>query len=452
MIAPLFLAWVLAAASEPTATVRAELLEHVALARDRRGTRDPEAHLPAPAEPDSAPRMVVRRRDWSTVVSVTIAVPFGTAHDPAGLEGAGWILANALAREGQAQLMGLSARFRAEAERGSTYFELTVQPRDWAPALARVARVLFEDELPDVSIDVAAADLEAQLRFEEGLPVRTFEQEFSDLLHGTGDPWTRPLKGWLDSVRRMTAGDVRSLHRRHVTKADTRIAVLGPMSETEAEDVVAGALGLRSDRPEPGPTGGTGLAGEDQTPVASGPPWTRGDRIVVTREVTNTWIGIGFPVPAEASRPELEFLAHAVREALSPTPPDPGVYSVRAGVEDGPGGTIFLLRAAVVPEVAARWEARMLAAVRDLASTSEPEAFFRLQRRRFRSAVVLEADRPEVEGRQLADDLARDGAPRYRASEIWGLTAESLRRAARSLGEPRVLVFGPDLSDRGSER
>jgi hypothetical protein len=42
-------------------------------------------------------------------------------------------------------------------------------------------------------------------------------------------------------------------------------------------------------------------------------------------------------------------------------------------------------------------------------------------------------------------DVLRDGRVRNLQTEVETLTADRLRRGISSLGEPRILVFGPDL-------
>jgi hypothetical protein len=54
---------------------------------------------------------------------------------------------------------------------------------------------------------------------------------------------------------------------------------------------------------------------------------------------------------------------------------------------------------------------------------------------------------PEGLGRRLTADLLRDGAPRDLDRDIRALTAAGLVELANSLGEPRILYFGPDMGD-----
>jgi hypothetical protein len=72
-------------------------------------------------------------------------------------------------------------------------------------------------------------------------------------------------------------------------------------------------------------------------------------------------------------------------------------------------------------------------------------AFFELHKRGFQSAALPAAAAPEVEGKRRALDLLREGRLRELSAEIDALTAPLVLRALHTPGQPRILVFGPDL-------
>jgi hypothetical protein len=136
-----------------------------------------------------------------------------------------------------------------------------------------------------------------------------------------------------------------------------------------------------------------------------------------------------------------------VQEALSPSPPDPGVFNVQVHVEDTPDGPVLVVEAAVMPEVSELWERRILAAVAKLKDQAD-DVFFRQQRRRFRSAILLREGEPEAAALRMALDLAREGRVRPLQDEIWAIGPKDLAKATDDLQEPRVLLMGPDMSSR----
>jgi hypothetical protein len=70
---------------------------------------------------------------------------------------------------------------------------------------------------------------------------------------------------------------------------------------------------------------------------------------------------------------------------------------------------------------------------------------FGTHQRHFRNARLVEESAPEAEGVRIAMDLMRSGRARDLREEIEELSAEDIVRGINSLGQPRILVFGPDL-------
>ena len=161
--------------------------------------------------------------------------------------------------------------------------------------------------------------------------------------------------------------------------------------------------------------------------------------------MTSTWLSVAYPAPASLSRTALELVAHLVDEELNPVPPDPDRFWVDVRLVDAPGGPVLVIDASVLPEAADRWEDRITRVVRGLSERRMEEDFFRWRRRRFRTTRLLDEARPEAEAERMAVDLHRSGAARLLGVEIWTLDGEALQHAAASLGEPRILRFGPDL-------
>ena len=141
-------------------------------------------------------------------------------------------------------------------------------------------------------------------------------------------------------------------------------------------------------------------------------------------------------------------MAHQLAELLSPSLPDPGVFSVFVRIEDTPKGAVVVVEAAVMPEVSETWEKNILAAVDRLEEETD-EPFFRWQQRRFRSTVLLREGQPKEAALRAALDLARDGAIRSLTEELEAIGPHDLAAATSGLEAPRVLVIGPRLGDGG---
>lgn len=373
----------------------------------------------------------VATRSRGTAVATAIVIPVGSAADPSEGPGTAHTLGEVLAA-GVRRSLGPAAEVSVRVERDWTAFLLLAPREGWPASLEALASSLFRDPVPGDLVEAVRNGLLARFTFEEGAPVREFQRELYGVLTSAADPWARGPRGRAEAVRGLSPGDLASFRRTHYDRGTARVVVVGPVDTVAARAAVA-AAGLGG-RPTPRPG-----ADDDRA-------WDEGERLHLAREVTNAWIGVLFPAPGDMSRTLLEALAHRVTEELNPATPDPGIYAASARVEETPGGPVLLIEAAVFPEAAQRWERRILEMVDEL---EEPAAapFFRWQRRRFRSERLLEESPPEAEALRAALDLLREGRVRDLPAEVWSLTADAIAGAADELGDPRILVLGPDLAE-----
>lgn len=376
--------------------------------------------------PDTLARVAAEERPRSTATAVTILLPRGSGADPEGKAGASWLLAHTLSEQANGGIAPGMGRVTPTVGRGRTGFTL-LAPRDgWEADLEVLLEVVFRTSPDPEILERVREDLLDRLRFEADAPVRRFQQEVDNLVHGSAHPWSRPVRGTPASVRAVTPADLEIL-RRNYRAAEAVAAVVGP-GPAEVEAALPAS-------PPP--------ADPDR---AAWPAWEAGDRLVLSREVTNSWVAVAYPLAPDLSRTRADFLRFAIEETLVSTPPDPGLFGARVRIESTEDGPVLLVSAAVSPEEARRWEDRILEVVSSLAREPEGPAFFHLQRRRFRSSALLARGVPERASRELARGLLRRGSSPDPAREIEGLGPEDLRRAAAGLGPARILLLGPDLS------
>lgn len=391
--------------------------------------------LPAVAQVPIATPLVTARgigvlpRPGSTLVAVTLVIPAGSGDDPDSIQGAARLVGEALAREVRRRFDPDAARLDLRVERSWTAYTLLTAPDLWVRSWGVLEDVVFRSSLQNAPLEAARAALLEGFTFEAGAPVREFQRELFYVLGGAEDPWSRDPRGTPESVRKARPDALEDFRERHYRIAQATAAVVGPVTEQEARSALA-------------PVGTEPLEG----PGSAGPAWEGGDRLRLQRDVTNAWIGAVFPAPRDPDLPRtvLEFVANQLQETLNPSPPDPGVFSVLVTIEDPPSGPVLVVEAAVMPEVSDTWEERIVAAVERLEIESE-EAFFSLQRRRFRSATLLREGQPEAAALRMALDLEREGRVRSPQEEARALGPSDLASATASLAAPRVLVMGPDL-------
>ena len=365
-----------------------------------------------------------------TVVSIAVSIPAGSAADQEGLGGTAWLLGHVLAYRAEAA-GGPGTTVDVEVTPGETLFTIMTLPEHWFDAWTRVESVIFGTLPEGADIEERRREVLDDLVFDAGSPVRNFELEALRLISPTGHPWARSVLGTAESLANVSALSLRLFLGNEYRARDATVAVVGPLGIVAPSPVQA-----------PDATGSS----------ATGPAWQSGSQFDLLQDITNSWIAVAWPVAPEVGRTSLEFLAHLLAEQLDPQPPDPDRYSLDVHIEDTPTGPVVMVEAAVFPEAADRWEARILSAAGVLAGRAMDEDFIGWRRRRFRTARLLAESRPEAKAARIARDLVRDGAARSLSLEIWDLDATDLHRAAGALGAPRILRLGPDMGPDQSRK
>lgn len=380
----------------------------------------------------------------TTVVSITVAVPVGSASDPPGRSGAAWLTGEVVRRVALNRLPGPArptTELQVSVEQTRTVYRLVTLPSHGWGALDALETALFSAPLPAALFEEARVGLQEVFAFESAAPQRTFELEFRRLVASFDDPWSLDPRGTPATVDSLEWQELRSFRRSRYDPSRSVAVIVGPVTLVEGGERLTGA-----ELPSEGYAVSPALAGDS---TASTPPWSRGERVVLIRPVTSTWIGVAFPVEAAVSHTSLDLLLHRMNEELNPDPPLPGTFSVTLDLARYRGSDLLLVEAAVLPDVADEWEQRILATVEEIASERLEPSFFAWHRRHFRSTQLLRESAPEERGLRVAGDLLWSGHVRNLPEEIRTLDAEDMRGAAAGLGEPRILVLGPDLSAFG---
>jgi hypothetical protein len=383
---------------------------------------------------------------------VSLRLAAGAQDDPTGLEGAAVLLAQILEDQAARALDPATSVVTAQVHRTTTVFTLLTLPEGWQHAWRAVDSVLFRADLDPTLLGVRRAELLERLTFEVGSPILDVEREAVGVFAERGSPWARPVRGTLTSVVAIDVTTLEGYRSAHYRPEAAALAVVGPveantpsLEEPDSATVEADSVAVAPDSLAP-------TVGADRTVprVPREVPWLVGDRVDLVRDVTSTWITVGYPVPPELPRTHLELVAHLLMEELDPVPPDPDRYDVAVRIDQTPRGSLLVIEATVFPEAADRWEQRILGEVRRMAAAPIPDDFFRWRRRRFRTARLLEQAAPEAEAARITSDLLREGLARNMDVAIWDLDASALQAAAASLGEPRIFRYGPDLGQEGA--
>jgi hypothetical protein len=388
----------------------------------------------------------------NAVAAVGVAFPAGPERDPEGREGAAWVTAQALRAELSRRLGIAPSHVTVEVDRGFSSFVVQVPADQSERALRVLDEVILQDPVPRTTLEDVRVRVLSDLGFRAGAPTTAYRLELARFIHGFGSRWTNLPLGSRESVASLDPSEMNGVREAIYRRDEARwVVVRGPRegapAPTEPTDSV-NSPGAELPGRSPGDSLSSATPADSAAPGQPSAPapepwtpaWRVGDRLHITQEITNTWVAAAYPLDPSLTRTEQAFLLQALREELNPSPPDPGLFDSYVWVEASPRGPILVLEAAVFPEDADRWEARILDAVEGLAENPPEGAFFSFMARRQRTERALrEADPGAMALWLLRDERGGDMGPVP--------TRNDLSRMASGLGEPRILVYGPDLGE-----
>lgn len=433
----------------------------------------------APGAAVQYPQIALQPDPGGRVVAIAIRFPSGSADDAPGLEGAAHLLGRILEDEANRRVLSHGAFVRVDVTRDDTIVSLVASPEDWTAAFRALEETIYDAALPGSRLAPVREELLEILAFESGAPVRAFETELARFLRGVGDPGSRPPRGTASTVEILQLEDLNDFRRRHLVEERAAVVVAGPVTATALETLVSSAVrtlssaGLASgsafrdgagpvvsESRDPAPASGISAPElelhRDRSPLevpvdpTGAPAWTVGERVVMDRQLTSTWMAVSFPFPRGTPEFLLDFLGHLVLEGLNPSPPDPGLYGAEVSVLSLDGAPVLTVSAGVDPRIASRWEDRLTSALDSIAAEPPAGSFFELTRRRFRSELLLDRAVPENGVTWLVRRIAEDPGPvPDPAVDVWRLQRESVARAAATAGPPRTILYGPlEMMDR----
>lgn len=379
----------------------------------------------------------------AVVAALSLRLASGTGDDPVGREGLTYLAVEAF-RRALLEVPGV-VEVEAAAARADTRVTVVVRPE----ALADIEARIGDPASLAPGIPAARRSVVDRFAFTAETPRREMELEAARLLGGLDDPWSRPVAGTPASVQGI---DDAAIFARWAALLEARIVRVrvGPPGafpvaaddDDTGRNTAPAAPGTASTLPD---TVAPLAAATPTTSVA--PPWIRTDRVRIVRDVTNLWIVVAFPLPPDLERTSVDHLVHRIDEILNPVPGDPGLIGAEVDVVTLPRGEAIVVTASVLPPSASTWEARIVGIPGRISPPFDPD-FFRWERRRFRAHLLLRDAPIGDRAARIASDLFTGGDVRDLAEEAWALEPDDLANAAGRLGPPRILVFGPDVSER----
>ncbi len=172
---------------------------------------------------------------WKTlpIVEVRLAIPVGTADDPAGKSGLAGLTASLLDKGTKAkadtdlaeELEALGVTLGVGPTTDATRIGFSVLARNLKPALALVGEVLTAPRFDPKDFDrERRLQLESLIQGADSAPWIA-QRAFRAVLNGPGHPYANPAQGYAATVKGLTLDDVRAFHARFAADRSQLVVV-----------------------------------------------------------------------------------------------------------------------------------------------------------------------------------------------------------------------------------
>jgi len=194
--------------------------------------------------------LLVAERPAIPIVVVRADVRAGSVYDPPGAGGLANLTAELLTR-GTAVRTGpeldeaiefVGGTLEGDAGRDGATIGLSVLKKDLTLGLNLLAEVLREPTFPEAELKRRAEEIAAGIERAEQDPQTVANRALARLLY-PGHPYSRPVSGTVESVRRLTREQVAAFHRENYRPDGLVISVVGDVTSEEVRRDLLARLG-----------------------------------------------------------------------------------------------------------------------------------------------------------------------------------------------------------------
>ena len=220
---------------------------------------------------DSGAIVVARRNTMTPAVTFLFSFDAGSAFDPPRAPGLAALTARMIDRgtphESAADLAEEIERRGASIEissnRQTVMFTATCLVEDFDDMLALAARMARTPSFPVAQLELRRRETLTRLVQDAENTASLAGARFFERLYGAGHPYAHPPRGTVESIEKMTRGDLEGFHQERMRPARMAVAVVGDMEPVAACDRVERALGAWDSKP---------AANGDTLPKPAAPP------------------------------------------------------------------------------------------------------------------------------------------------------------------------------------
>jgi zinc protease len=335
-----------------------------------------------------------------------------------------------------AAVEALGGEITAYTQRDATRFAVTVPAANWRPALALLAEMLQRPAFRPADVEAERAVVLAEKAVAKGDAYRSGLAALCAAAFAAPDPYRLPLLGGDESVRRLTAADLRAFHARLYRPDNLTVAVAGPVTADEVQAAVRQQF----------PSAAGGVEPEAPPPAAAVPLIERPVRAPVVpaapgRGLTTVYVAFRAPAAAAPDAAACEALAQVLaRPGSGPLyrrllQPGRALAATAEYVPLRRGGLFLLSATAAATASPADLEAELLGALAQVREDGVAEMDLTAAQGALIGRSLYERETPEGWARLAADadvlDLPPDFLAGY-AARIRAITAADATRAART--------------------
>jgi zinc protease len=204
--------------------------------------------------------LLVAERPAIPIVVLRVYVRAGSVYDPADAGGLANLTANLLTR-GTAKRTGpeldraiefVGGSLEGDAGRDGAAVALSVLKKDLTLGLDLLAEVLLQPTFPEAELKRRSEEVAAGIERSEQDPQTVAGRAIAELIF-PGHPYSRPVSGTVESVRRLTREQVVAFHRENYRPDGAIIAVVGDVTRDEVRREIMARLGAWSGPTSPRP-------------------------------------------------------------------------------------------------------------------------------------------------------------------------------------------------------
>ncbi|MGW0999983.1 M16 family metallopeptidase [Streptomyces sp. NPDC002520] len=196
-------------------------------------------------------------RPGQQVVAVEVLLDAPLDAEPAGLDGVGTIMARAFsegtdkhsAEEFAAELERAGATLDAHADHPGVRISLEVPASRLAKGLGLLSDALRAPAFAESEVERLVRNRLDEIPHELANPSRRAAKELSKELFPATSRMSRPRQGTEDTVEKIDAAAVRAFYDRHVRPATATVVVVGDLTGTDLDELLADTLGAWTGTP-----------------------------------------------------------------------------------------------------------------------------------------------------------------------------------------------------------